>query len=44
VFENRVMRKVFGSNRDEVIRERRKIRNEERYDLYHSLNIVRVIK
>jgi hypothetical protein len=44
VFENRVLRRIFGSRRDEVIKERRKLYNEELYDLYSSPNIVRVIK
>ena len=35
---------MFGSERDEVIKEWRKIHNEELTDLYSSLNIVRVIK
>jgi hypothetical protein len=32
VFENRVLRKVFGPERDAVTGERRKLHNEERYD------------
>ena len=44
VFENRVLRKVFGPKGDEVTGERRKLHNEELSDLYCSLNIVRVIK
>jgi len=44
VFENTVLRKIFGPKRDEVIREWRKLHNEERNDLYSSPNIVRVIK
>ena len=34
VFENRVLRRVFGSKRDEVTREWRKLHNEELMDLY----------
>jgi hypothetical protein len=34
VFENRVLRRVFGPKRDEVTMERRKLRNEELSDLY----------
>jgi hypothetical protein len=34
VFENRVLRRVFGPNRDEVTGEWRKLHNEELHDLY----------
>jgi len=44
VFEDRVLGKIFGPNRDEVTGERRKLHNEELNDLYCSPNIVRVIK
>jgi hypothetical protein len=44
VFENRVLRRMFGSKRDEVTGEWRKLHNEELNDLYCSLNIIRVIK
>jgi hypothetical protein len=44
MFENRVLRKVFRSKRDEVIREWRRLHNEELYDLYSSPNIIQVIK
>jgi hypothetical protein len=44
VFENRVFRRIFGSKRDEVMGEWRKLHNEELDDLYCSSNIVRVIK
>jgi hypothetical protein len=43
VFENKVLRKIFGPKRDEVTREWRQLHNEGLNDLY-SLNIVRVIK
>jgi len=44
VFESRVLRRIFGSKRDEVTGEWRKLRTEELNDLYSSPNIVRVIK
>ena len=44
MFENRVLRRIFGSKRDEVPGEWRNLYNEERNDLYCSPNIVRVIK
>jgi len=44
VFENRVLRRIFGTKRDEVAWEWRKLHNEELNDLYCSSNIVRVIK
>jgi len=44
VFENRVLRRIFGPKRDEVTGEWRKLHNEEFNDLYSSPNIVRVIK
>ena len=40
----RVLRRIFGPKRDEVIREWRKLRNKELNDLYFSPNIVCVIK
>ena len=44
MFENRVLRRVFGSKRDEVTGEWRKLYNEELRDLYSLPNIVRVVK
>jgi hypothetical protein len=44
VFENRVLRRVFGPRRDEVTGEWRKLHNEELNDLYFLPNIVRVVK
>ena len=44
VFENGVLRRIFGPKRDEVTGEWRKLHNEELNDLYCSPNIVRVIK
>jgi len=44
VFENMVLRRIFGPRRDEVMGEWRRLNNEELNDLYYSPNIVRVIK
>jgi len=44
VFENMVLRRVFGPRKDEVSGEWRRWHNEELNDLYSSPNIVRVIK
>jgi hypothetical protein len=44
VFENRVLRRVFGPKRDEVRGEWRKLHNEELNSLYSLPNIVRVVK
>ena len=44
VFENRVLRRVFGPKRDEVTGECRKLHYEELSDLYPLPNIVRVVK
>jgi hypothetical protein len=44
VFENRVLRRIFGPRRDEVTGDWRKLYNDELHDLHPSPNIVRVIK
>jgi hypothetical protein len=44
VFENRVLRKVFGPKRDQVTGEWRKLHNEDLNDLYSLPNIVRMVK
>jgi hypothetical protein len=43
VFENRVLRRIFGPKRDEVMGEWRKLHNEELRDLYSSPSIIRII-
>jgi hypothetical protein len=43
-FENRVLRRIFGSKRHEVTGEWRKLHNEELHNLYSSTNIIRQIK
>jgi hypothetical protein len=43
VFENKVLRRIFGPKRDEVTGEWRRLHNEELYALYSSPNIIRVI-
>jgi hypothetical protein len=44
VFENRVLRRIFGPKRDEVTGELRKLHNEELHNLYSSPNIIRQVK
>jgi hypothetical protein len=44
VFENRVLRRIFGPKREEVTGEWRKLHNEELHDLYCSTSIIRIIK
>jgi hypothetical protein len=44
VFENRVLRRIFGPKRDEVTGKWRRLHNKELYALYSSSDIIRVIK
>jgi hypothetical protein len=44
VFENRVLRRIFGPKRDEVMGEWRKLHNEELNSLYSSPDIIRQVK
>jgi hypothetical protein len=43
VFENRVLRRIFGPKRNEVTGEWRKLHSEELHNLYSSLDIIRQI-
>ena len=43
-FENWVLRRIFGTKRDEVTGEWRRIHNEELHDLYSLPDVIRVIK
>jgi hypothetical protein len=44
VFENRVLRRIFGRKRDKATGEWRRLHNEELNDLHSSPNIIRVMK
>jgi hypothetical protein len=44
VFENWVLRRIFGAKRDEVTGEWRKLHNEELHDFYSSPSIIRIMK
>jgi hypothetical protein len=44
VFENRVLRRIFGPKRDEVTGEWRKLHSEELHSLYSSPDIIRQVK
>jgi hypothetical protein len=44
VFENKVLRRIFGPKRDEVMGGRTKLHNEKLHDLYSSPNTIRIIK
>ena len=41
---NRVLKRIYGSKRDEVTGEWRKLHNEDLNDLYSSMNVIQVIK
>jgi hypothetical protein len=43
-FENRMLRKIFRPERDDVYRDRRRLYNKETYDLYSSPNVIWVKK
>jgi hypothetical protein len=44
VFENRVLRRIFGPKREEVAGDWRRLHNEELHNLHASPNVIRVIK
>jgi hypothetical protein len=44
VFENRVLRRLFGPKRDDVVEEWRKLHSEELHNLYSSPHIIKQIK
>jgi hypothetical protein len=44
VFENRVLRRIFGPKMEEAMGGWRKLHNEELHDLYSLQNIIRIIK
>jgi hypothetical protein len=44
VFENRVLRRLFGCKREKVVEGRRKLHNEKLHNLYASPNIISVIQ
>jgi hypothetical protein len=44
VSQKRVLRRIFGSKRDDVTEDWRKLHNKELYKLYSSPNIIRIIK
>jgi hypothetical protein len=44
MFENRVLRRIFAEQKDEVTGKWRKLHNEELHDLYSSPSIIRVMK
>jgi hypothetical protein len=44
MFENRMLRRIFGSERGEMIRQWRKLHNDELYDSHSLRNIIKIIK
>jgi hypothetical protein len=44
VFENRVLRRIFGPKREEVVGSWRRLHNEKLHNLYASQNFIRLIK
>jgi hypothetical protein len=44
LFENRVLRRIFGPKREEAVGGWRRLHNEELHNLYASPNIIKVIK
>jgi hypothetical protein len=44
LFKNKVLRRIFGRKRDELMREWRKLHNEELHDLYSLPSIIRIMK
>jgi hypothetical protein len=44
MFENKVLKRIFGPKRDEVIGGRKKLHNKELHDLNTSLSVIRMIK
>ena len=44
LFDNKILRKIFGAKRDEIIGEQRKLHNSELQVLYSSPNIIRNLK
>ena len=44
VFENKVLRKIFGAKREEIIEKWRKLHNADLHALYSSPNIIRILK
>jgi hypothetical protein len=44
MFENRVLRRIFGPKRDHVTGDWRKLHNEEIHNMYSSPNIIKIMK